>query len=123
VRARHVLAGLALVLQASCVAVFGVPDEEAPSSAVADICICDRIPDVERCKATFGDRLDHASAATRTAWLTKYTAECSDSCAKRLLCLREVPTCSLIECSIDEECCLLGSSTKATCVDHACHQG
>jgi hypothetical protein len=107
-----------LVIQASCVAVFGV-DVEKLRNAVQDMCACDQLKAVETCESTLSKRLDGAGEAARTAWLAKYDEQCT-TCGGALTCLSAVPTCSLDKCKLSEECCQVSDAGEVKCVDGTC---
>lgn len=118
------LVGLAapLPIQASCVSIVGV-DLATHVSAVHDMCLCEQLGDLgkpAKCEATLNARFDGVGSIDSTAWLAKYTHDCTE-CDGVLACLAQSPTCVLGKCTIDEECCQVdGSPTKKTCIQGFC---
>ena len=103
--------------QAGCVSVVGV-DLATHTSVVHDMCLCDQLRYLGKpaeCEATLNARFDGIGPADNTAWLAKYTSECTE-CGNVLACLGERPTCVLLGCAIDAECCQVPGTATNICL-------
>lgn len=124
---RHLVAlglvGLAasLLLQASCVGVFGV-DVASLDNAVEEMCSCVQLRSLGKpaeCEAELTDRFVGVGSIDRTAWLKSYSDHCT-SCEDVLPCLAQRPLCVLDECTQDAECCPVVGSGKKRCIKGHC---
>ncbi len=97
------------VMAASCASLIGLGDY---ASAAAQLCEklvgCDGAERYPACQSWLAGRLEGASAADRSGWLTYFAdAACTESCANARQCLDAVPLCgdSGDGCGQTEHCC------------------